>query len=222
MRLLVTAGPTYESLDQVRRLTNFSTGKLGTDLAAHLARRGHAVTLLRGSSATHSAPCPAEVRAFTTTEDLLRQFTECARQAPAPLAVFHAAAVSDFRFGAVYRRRADGTLEPLTSGKFGTRDGPLFAELLPTEKVISKLRQLFPNALLIGWKYEVEGDQAGAIALGKRQIAENQTDYCVVNGSAYGTGYGVTGPEGLRVHCPSSIELFEALQELVEAGNRTP
>ena len=40
MKCIVTAGPTYEPLDKVRRLTNFSTGQLGTELANHLAGQG--------------------------------------------------------------------------------------------------------------------------------------------------------------------------------------
>ena len=49
---LVTAGPTFEPIDQVRRLTNFSTGRLGSELAACLAAAGHQVTLLLGEQAT--------------------------------------------------------------------------------------------------------------------------------------------------------------------------
>ena len=43
MRCIVTAGPTYESLDEVRRLTNFSTGRLGAQLARFLGERGEFV-----------------------------------------------------------------------------------------------------------------------------------------------------------------------------------
>src|SRR3954471_6241897 len=50
---LVTAGPTYEPLDEVRRLTNFSTGQLGTELAAFLTANGHRVTLLIGEQSTY-------------------------------------------------------------------------------------------------------------------------------------------------------------------------
>ncbi|HYG35630.1 MAG TPA: phosphopantothenoylcysteine decarboxylase, partial [Clostridia bacterium] len=46
MRCIVTAGPTYESLDNVRRLTNFSTGRLGSELVNFLTERGHEVILL--------------------------------------------------------------------------------------------------------------------------------------------------------------------------------
>ena len=52
MNCLVTAGPTYEALDEVRRLTNFSTGRLGSELASFLAGHGHHVTLLIGQQAT--------------------------------------------------------------------------------------------------------------------------------------------------------------------------
>ena len=54
MHCIVTAGPTYEPIDQVRRLTNHSTGQLGTGLAKRLAADGHEVTLLRGRAATHT------------------------------------------------------------------------------------------------------------------------------------------------------------------------
>ena len=54
MNCIVTAGPTFEPLDDVRRLTNFSTGRLGTELANFLAAHGHQVTLLIGESATYA------------------------------------------------------------------------------------------------------------------------------------------------------------------------
>ena len=58
MNCIVTAGPTFEPLDDVRRLTNFSTGRLGTELANFLAARGHKVTLLIGETATYAGELP--------------------------------------------------------------------------------------------------------------------------------------------------------------------
>src|ERR1017187_8769832 len=52
MKCIVTAGPTYEPLDGVRRLTNFSSGRLGSELASFLTARGHETTLLIGQQAT--------------------------------------------------------------------------------------------------------------------------------------------------------------------------
>ena len=59
MRFLVTLGPTYESLDEVRRLTNFSTGTLGTELVNSLTEQGHSVTALRGYYAICTTPLRA-------------------------------------------------------------------------------------------------------------------------------------------------------------------
>jgi phosphopantothenate---cysteine ligase (CTP) len=210
MRCLVSCGPTYEPLDKVRRLTNFSTGKLGIELANFLHDEGHEVTLLKGDYAFCTDPCLVRPITFTTTEDLLNRFREAAKE---PYdAIFHAAAVSDFSFGAVYKRSEDGKLESIRSGKFSTRDGNLLAELVPTLKILQQLRGLFPAALIVGWKYEVDGTRDSALALGREQIAENQTDYCVVNGPAYGEGFGLTNSAGVQ-HCPTAESLYARLCE---------
>src|ERR1700743_1364862 len=71
MNCLVTAGPTYEPLDDVRRLTNFSPGRLGSDPANRLAEHGHKVTLLLGEQATYRGETSADaVEMFSTTADL--------------------------------------------------------------------------------------------------------------------------------------------------------
>ena len=68
MNCIVTAGPSYETLDEARRLTNFSTGRLGSELAAFLTARGHAVTLLVGEHATYRGERQArKVETFTTS-----------------------------------------------------------------------------------------------------------------------------------------------------------
>ncbi|MGA2747256.1 MAG: phosphopantothenoylcysteine decarboxylase [Verrucomicrobiota bacterium] len=196
MKCIVTAGPTYEELDEVRRLTNFSTGTVGTELASFLAARGHEVVLLRGHYSTCPAPPPALAEGthiFTTTADLCQRLRSLG-QGRAD-AVFHAAAVSDFAFGKIWRRSKDGALEEVRSAKIPTGEETTLAELVPTPKIIGELRGWFPNAFLAGWKYELEGDCAQALARGARQLEANRTDVCVVNGRAYGDGYGlVTGP----------------------------
>ncbi|NBP24215.1 MAG: hypothetical protein EBU81_06640 [Proteobacteria bacterium] len=134
MRCIVTAGPTVEPLDAVRRLTNHSTGTLGTDLANHLACGGHEVLLLRSRTATAAPPLHAvTTEAFGTSRELLERFQALATHEP--VAIFHAAAVGDFEIGAVFRRDDDGRLTPVHSGKFSTRDGSLLAELRPTPKI---------------------------------------------------------------------------------------
>ena len=214
MNCLVTAGPTFEPLDSVRRLTNFSTGRLGSDLANFLAAHGHDVTLLLGEQATHAGEQKARVvEKFSTTADLrarLERLSETGAEV-----VFHAAAVSDFSFGKVWLRDAAGELTEVTSGKYSTRQGTLVTELVPTPKIIGDLRGWFPDAKLVGWKFEVEGGPDGVIQKAEDQLTDCGTDACVANGPAYGSGFGlVTGVEHCT-HLKDATALFAALEKFI-------
>jgi phosphopantothenoylcysteine decarboxylase/phosphopantothenate--cysteine ligase len=89
MNCIVTAGPAYEPLDDVRRLTNFSTGRLGTTLANYLAARGHNVIPLLGEQATYAGERRSQrVESFSTAADLSAKFKMLA--AKKVDAIFHA------------------------------------------------------------------------------------------------------------------------------------
>jgi phosphopantothenoylcysteine synthetase/decarboxylase len=216
VKCVVTAGPTYEPLDEVRRLTNSSTGKLGTGLANHLAGLGHEVILLSGYYAVHRGEAKARrVETFTTAADLRAQLQSLSSQGIG--AVFHAAAVSDFTFGAVWERNASGELARRSDKKISTRKGQLLAELKPTPKIISELRGWFPQAFLVGWKFELDGDRAGAIEAAKEQLASNRTNACVINGAAYGEGFGLVTGAGRSGHLAGAPALYRALAGLIES-----
>lgn len=216
MNCIVTAGPTYESLDRVRRLTNFSTGRLGTELANFLTNKGHEVTLLIGEQATYTGERRARaVAVFTSTADLSAKLEAAARDGVN--AVFHAAAVSDFAFGKIWSRSPDGELAEIRGGKITTRQGSLMAELVPTPKIISRLRDWFPQALLVGWKYEVDGERADAVRAGGRQISDCRTNASVVNGAAYGQGFGLIRNAGQCEHLADTEALFPALECLARS-----
>ncbi len=217
MNCIVTAGPTYEKMDNVRRLTNFSSGRLGTELANFLAGRGHQVTLLLGEQATHHGERRAQqLQVFTTTENLRERLRALAEHDIG--AVFHAAAVSDFTFGKIWRRLPSGELDEIKSGKLSTRQGTLMAELLPTAKIILELRLWYPRARLIGWKYEVDGDRASVLRAADEQIATCRTDACVANGPAYGVGFGLVMTGGRQPkHVPDKAALFAALESVLDS-----
>jgi phosphopantothenoylcysteine synthetase/decarboxylase len=211
---VVTAGPTYEPLDGARRLTNFSTGKLGTELANLLVERGHEVTLLAGQACTFAGERRAQhIETFTTSSNL-RMHLE-ALGGNSVDAVFHAAAVSDFSFGKVWSRSPGGEMTELKSGKISTRHGTLLAELVPTRKIIASLRDWFPKAHITGWKYEVDGERAEVIRAGVKQIAECLTNACVANGPAYGDGFGLITRNSVCTHVANSAALFEALEKSI-------
>lgn len=185
MKIIVTCGPSYEPIDEARRLTNFSTGRLGITLANALAADGHEVFCLKGEPAT----CPDALRvrealAFSTNEDLANKLENLSRTHEIG-AVLHAAALCDFKVGRV--TTAGG--RELSSRKFPTREGELHLVLEPALKVLPKLRGWFPHARLIGWKYELAGTREEAFAAVWRQLRETEVDACVLNGAAYGSGF---------------------------------
>jgi len=214
MNCIVTAGPTFEPLDDVRRLTNFSTGRLGTELANRLAARGHHVTLLIGEAATYAGERQARaVKFFSTTADLRSKLKSFSGKKVD--AIFHAAAVSDFGFGQIFREKRPGEFTGLkASGKISTRAGGLLVELVPTPKIIAELRGWFPKTCLVGWKFETDGGRASALRAAKRQLADCATDFCVANGPAYGQGFGLVGADEPR-HLATMGKLFQALEKLV-------
>jgi phosphopantothenoylcysteine decarboxylase/phosphopantothenate--cysteine ligase len=210
---IVTAGPAYEPLDDVRRLTNFSTGRLGTTLANYLAARGHSVILLLGEQATYVGERRSQrVESFSTTADLRAKLKTLAGKKVD--AIFHAAAVSDFSFGRIFAPDAANKLVEIKSArKISTRQGKLLAELLPTPKIIAELRGWFPRAKIVGWKFEADGRRPEAVEAARRQIAGCATDLCVVNGPAYGEGFGLVGKKGDPAHLGNPPLLFDALEK---------
>ena len=214
MNFIVTAGPTIEKLDTVRRLTNFSTGRTGTEMANFLAGRGHQVTLLLGEQATWSGQRRAQkVLPFSTTADLQEKLKGLVKGSFD--AVFHMAAVGDFMFGKIWKHDSEGRMVELSSQKFSTRDGTLLAELVPTPKLISQLNEWFPKSQVVGWKYEVEGKREDAIVAAQMLLDETKINACVANGPAYGEGFGFVSPTGQR-HFAAAPGLFSALIDFVE------
>ncbi len=197
MKIIVTCGPSYEPIDEVRRITNFSTGQMGSRLARTLAAAGHEVVCFKGVAATtKECAAPAKVVTFTTNDDLATQLeTLPAREDVG--AVFHAAALADFK---IFWER-DGLK------KISSRAGAVTLQLVPSGKVIHELRELFPQAKIVGWKYELDGSPADVQAKAAQQIAECSTNACIVNGMAYGHGYGVCEPQKPLAHIADTTAL---------------
>jgi phosphopantothenoylcysteine synthetase/decarboxylase len=213
MRAIVTCGPSYEPVDAVRRLTNFSTGELGILLANALQAAGLEVICMKGAGATCALPVHASSVTTFTTNDHLRAKLERTRTSNTVDAVFHAAALSDFRV----TRISDADGREISGDKLCSRSGEVTLTLAPATKVIDDLRALFPTALLVAWKYELEGTRDDALAKARRQIAHARTNLCVVNGKAYGPGFGVLDPADGLVHCKSKQDLCAHLAAMCVA-----
>jgi phosphopantothenoylcysteine decarboxylase/phosphopantothenate--cysteine ligase len=210
IKCLVTSGPTCEPLDEVRRMTNHSTGRLGSMLADFLLDQGCDVTLLASRYSVYRTEREAvQIRPFTTTAQLFDEMHDLSNGGYQ--AVFHVAAVSDYKFGNVYRVGDDKSLVPVASKKFSSRIDKLMVELVPTPKIISRLRSWYPKAFLVGWKYEVEGDRSQVLEKAIVQLKECNTDSCVANGPAYGSGFGYVMKDGLPIHAQDEAALFRLL-----------
>jgi phosphopantothenoylcysteine synthetase/decarboxylase len=212
MKVIVTCGPSYEPIDEVRRLTNFSTGELGVLLAQALAQSGHSIVCLKGSGATFPGPsAPCNVRRFDTNDDLLALFHELASGEVG--AVFQVAALCDYKI----RRVMDEAGQDCSSPKIASRSGRVSLELEPATKVLPKLRAMFPAAILVGWKYELAGTRDEALSRAQRQISEAGVDACIVNGRAFGPGFGLVEEGRLACEFEDKARLVGGLVEWLKS-----
>jgi len=212
VKVIVTCGPSYEPIDEVRRITNFSTGELGILLANALAQAGHEVICFKGAAATCPLPLTGPcLISFSTNQDLRTKLTAAATAGETG-AVFHAAALCDYKVQQV--TGDDG--KPLASAKIPSRRGPLTLILEPLPKLITELRALFPRAQLIGWKYELEGSRAAALAAAQRQMQQAATNACVINGAAYGPGFGFCLPGAAPIPFADKTQLCQGLAQWLD------
>jgi phosphopantothenate---cysteine ligase (CTP) len=216
MKVVITGGPSSEPIDEVRLITNRSTGELGVTLAEAFWQNGHQVSLFLGHLSQFRHPQAAY---FDRNEDLLRMLRELTARKAGDV-ILHAAALADFQVATV---RAGN--QNIDSKKIGSEHKNLLVELAPKEKAIAELRNLFPEALIVGWKLELEGSRDHVVGEAIQQIKKNRTDACVINGRAFGEGFGFCTAEGLQVSLSSKRELAVFLVkwaegEVVERGQR--
>lgn len=199
MRVLITAGPSSEPIDEVRVITNRSTGELGIVLAGHLSQAGHAVELFLGQGATYQWK---GAKLFTNNEELDQLLARTGRPETVD-AIFHAAALTDFRVDRI------GLSETRDVAKIASDGGPISLTLVPQPKLIGSLRKYFPRARVVGWKYEHGITRDALLLEAARQMQQNRSDACVVNGRAFGPGFGVCTGDGLIATCDSKPALAE-------------
>jgi phosphopantothenoylcysteine decarboxylase/phosphopantothenate--cysteine ligase len=171
--VLVTAGPTREALDPVRFITNHSSGKMGTALAAAAWRRGASVTLIAGPLQVAVPPGIAHVPVESTQEMADR----VGEHLGAADVLVMAAAPADFRPASVADRK-------LKRGE-GTRS----IELAPTADILATTRERRrPGAVTVGFALETNDTLANA----RGKLRAKSVDLIVLNDATEaGAGFGV-------------------------------
>lgn len=217
---VVTTGPSSVPIDDVRRITNSASGEIGVLLASALLEHGFEVLLFRGRGATHTeVPRGALVHGFATNDDLAHLLAGLAETRGSDVrGVFHAAALSDYALAAV--RGPDGTFA--AAGKIPGNLARLHLELEPAPKVLPHMRPWFPLARIVAWKYELEGSREDAIAAARAQLSSGHADASVLNGRAYGPGFGLIEGENPPLHFAEKGALadFLATHTAKAAANR--
>lgn len=162
-KVLVTAGPTYEKIDPVRFIGNYSTGKMGFALAEEFAGRGAEVVLVAGPVALHTEH-PAIHR--IDVESAGQMYEQVMAQAPDCDVVVSCAAVADF----TPSQRADVKLK--------RGNGQLVLELQPTPDIAAALgKQKKPGQLLVGFALETNDEACNAI----QKLHKKNLDLIVLN-----------------------------------------
>ena len=211
MKVIVTCGPSYEPIDEVRRITNFSTGQLGTELSNYLTAQGHDVICFRGTGSTYRKKNKAkQLIPFSTSSDLAKQLQEVSD--PISIrAIFHAAALGDYQVTAIKTPQGD----LIHQKKIPTSQGEIILYLKPVLKLLGSLRSWFPQSFIVGWKYEVMGDAITALAKGKQQTQQYQTDACVINGPVAGKKFILYQKKIDNSFILERVAFFEALNRLI-------
>ena len=188
MHVLVTGGPTREFLDDVRFLSNPSTGAMGFACAEAAAKAGHRVTLVTGPSAFPDPRGVTTVR-VTTALEMRDAALKAYRSAGAVIAT---AAVSDYRPA----RRAKGKIK-----KSAAR---MTLDLVRTPDILGEMGRAKGKRILIGFALETADEIANA--LGK--LASKRLDHVVLDSPA---AFGADRIDATVIHADGSRESFRRI-----------
>lgn len=174
-KILLTAGPTYEKIDPVRFIGNYSTGKMGFALAEEFAGRGAEVTLIAG---------PVELQTVhpsihrINVESAGEMFDQVMKRASESDIVVSCAAVADF------------TPKSKSETKLKRGSDDLILKLEPTHDIAAELgRRKKEGQILVGFALETNDEQCNALL----KLKKKNLDLIVLNSLRdKGAGFGVS------------------------------
>ncbi len=161
-KIMVTAGPTYEKIDAVRFIGNYSSGKMGYAIAEECANRGAEVVLVSGPVSL-KAKNPS-IR-MIKVESAHEMYEACNREFPQCNAAVLSAAVADF------------TPQNVSDTKIKRKDNNLEICLKPTEDIAASLGKIKENRVLVGFALEKENEFENAMG----KLERKNFDFIVLN-----------------------------------------
>ena len=170
-RVLITAGPTYEKIDPVRFIGNYSSGKMGFALAEECASRGADVTLVAGPV---SLSCSAAIHRIDveSCEEMYQAATESFKNSDIAILC---AAVADFRPETQATEKIKRESLPLTPSQ---ERGNLELRLVPNPDIAAALGQMKQKGqVMVGFALETNDEEVNA----KKKLEKKNLDFIVLN-----------------------------------------
>jgi len=173
-RVLVTAGPTFENIDPVRFIGNYSSGKMGYALADEAARRGASVTLVSGPVNIKSAESGVSIVNVRSASEMLHA---CKQVSAESEIVIMAAAVADYT-----------PSEPSTE-KIKKQESDISLSLKKTEDILATLsKEKTARQFIAGFALETDNEKDNAL----KKLHTKNLDMIVLNSlNDTGAGFGV-------------------------------
>ena len=186
---MITAGPTWVAIDQVRVISNLASGETGFILADKFKKLKFQVTLLLGPGNF----CPTNQAGIKLIR--FKYFSELAQRLDQELkkgnyaAVIHAAAVADYQ------------PKEIISSKVSSLRRNWKINLVPTRKLIKGLKFYQPDLFAVGFKFQPGVNTNRLIAKGRRLLDNENLDLVVAN-SNKNHGYQAYILDGLNKYGP--------------------
>ena len=201
-KLVVNAGPTFERIDPVRYIGNFSSGKMGIALAEAASSRGADVTLILGP--THLRPTDNRVKVINV-ESSGEMASECESNFKDADVTILSAAVTDFR--------------PVKTSEIKIKRSTKYLQLdlEPTVDIAGLLGSVkHDNQILVGFALETDNEEINA----RDKLIRKNFDLIVLNSLAdKGAGFGHDTNRVTLIDKSNNIDKFELKSKAEVAGD---
>ena len=161
-KVMVTAGPTYEKIDAVRFIGNYSSGKMGYAIAEECASRGAEVVLVSGPTSLNVHNSNIKLVRVNSAREM---YEACNSEFPQCNAAVLSAAVADF------------TPQNVSDTKNKRKDNNLEITLKPTDDIAASLGKQKGDRVLVGFALEKENELENAIG----KLERKNFDFIVLN-----------------------------------------
>ncbi|BBM18888.1 phosphopantothenate-cysteine ligase [Enterococcus avium] len=196
MRILITSGGTSEKIDDVRAITNHSSGKLGKAIAESFAKSDVMIDIITTRHAVKPEGKNIQHYYIESTADLEKTLKDL-MTANTYDAVIHSMAVSDFTpessttlkdlESAIATQPADlpkalvDIANERTEKKISSDTDHLVIVLKKNPKIISLIKKLQPETILVGFKLLVDVPMIELLNVAKKSLEKNHADFILAN-----------------------------------------